>query len=499
MRIAYNTSEIQEAVESCKRESLKSFGDDRVLVEKYLQKPRHVEVQVFADEHGNCVYLFERDCSVQRRHQKIIEEAPGPGITPELRQRIGTAAVNAARAVGYRGAGTVEFIVENNEFFFMEMNTRLQVEHPITEMITRQDLVDWQIQVASGFPLPLKQEELKIHGHAFEARVYAENPNNDFLPGTGKLEFLSQPTESANVRVDTGVRQGDSVSVFYDPMIAKLVVWDVDRHAALRRLIQNLSQYHIAPLHTNLEFLIHLAQHPQFEAGNVHTGFIQEHKSELFAADTATVPARVLAIAKLFELLSLREQQKQQNVKSKDPFSPFQLSDGHRIGLRDVNQSQFTGEDKQNYKVGLSVIDGQFSITVSQTSGPHTFDKVSASLEGPTLKAHIDGQYITAVVFEEGEVYHIMTDQQHYKLTKQIQKYTTKQADGGSLKSPMPGRIIKQFVSIGDKVKKGQPLLILEAMKMEHKISSPADGTVKAIHFPVDSQVSQGVSLITIA
>jgi len=371
MRIAYDTSEIQEAVDSCKRESLKSFGDDRVLVEKYLQKPRHIEVQVFADNHGNCVYLFERDCSVQRRHQKIIEEAPAPGISAELRERLGTAAVNAARAVGYRGAGTVEFIVEDNEFYFMEMNTRLQVEHPITEMITRQDLVEWQLKVAEGFPLPLLQDQLKIHGHAFEARVYAENPKNNFLPGTGRLDFLSQPATSENVRVDTGVRQGDEVSVFYDPMIAKLVVWDVDRHAALRRLIANLAQYHIAPLQTNLEFLINLASHPEFEAGNVHTGFIGEHHAALLEEGVVRVPQVVLALGVLSKILSAKKAQDERQARTNDPYSPWFKSDSHRVGNSSVDTITFRGEDNHDYIIGVTHDSetGTMEITVQHPDG----------------------------------------------------------------------------------------------------------------------------------
>jgi len=499
MRIAYSKDDIFEAVESCKRESKKSFGDDRVLVEKYLQVPRHIEVQVFADFHGNCVYLFERDCSVQRRHQKIIEEAPAPGLSDEMRESIGRSAVDAARAVGYRGAGTVEFIVENDQFYFMEMNTRLQVEHPITEMITKQDLVAWQIAVAQGLPLPLKQEELKIHGHAFEARIYAENPRNDFLPGTGQLDFVSQPAPSEHVRVDTGVRQGDEVSIFYDPMIAKLVVWDVDRHAALRRLIANLSQYHIAPLQTNIEFLISLAEHPDFQAGHVHTGFIQQHHSALFAADSSAVPGWVQCIAALAAHLQEAERQREAQHASLDPCSPWAQADSYSTGTTWSAQTSYIGEDGVTYHVALAQKEGSYEVTVHSDKQPsHTFREVTAKLEGSLLTAHLDGRYIQAVVFEHEDAYHVMVDAARYKLEKVKAKFATAAVASGSLKAPMPGKIIKAFVSVGDSVKKGQPLLVLEAMKMEHQIKSPTDGVVKAIHFPMNSQVSQSSTLVTL-
>eukprot|EP01130_Rhizamoeba_saxonica_P008240 TRINITY_DN332_c0_g1_i1.p1 TRINITY_DN332_c0_g1~~TRINITY_DN332_c0_g1_i1.p1 ORF type:complete len:481 (+),score=115.78 TRINITY_DN332_c0_g1_i1:73-1515(+) len=276
MRIVRESKDFIEALESCKSESLDSFKDDNVLVEKFLTKPRHIEVQVFADKLGDCVYLYERDCSVQRRHQKIIEEAPGPSVTPELRKTLGEAAVNAAKAVNYVGAGTVEFIVEDDTFYFMEMNTRLQVEHPVTEMITGVDLVDWQIKIAEGNAIPITQENIPLRGHSFEARVYAEKPDDGFLPDVGKLEYLSPPEEELGyVRVETGVRQGDEVSVYYDPMIAKLVVWDQDRDSAMRRLKNMLQDYHIVGPSTNIQFMMRVLDHHKFQDGDFDTNFIQ--------------------------------------------------------------------------------------------------------------------------------------------------------------------------------------------------------------------------------
>ncbi|MDP6198557.1 MAG: acetyl-CoA carboxylase biotin carboxylase subunit, partial [Porticoccaceae bacterium] len=283
MRAVHNEAEFEQALVSAKREALNSFNDDIMLVEKYLLQPRHVEIQVFCDSHNNAVYLFERDCSVQRRHQKVIEEAPAPGMSEDLRQQMGEAAIKAAAAINYQGAGTVEFLLDSQgEFFFMEMNTRLQVEHPVTEMISGQDLVEWQLRVASGEPLPLTQEQLSINGHAFEARIYAEDPDQDFLPATGCLSLLSPPRENAHVRVDTGVVEGDEVSIYYDPMIAKLVVWDSDRDRALARLAQALSEYQVAGLTTNIGFLYNLATSEAFQNAEIDTGYIEQHKQEIF-------------------------------------------------------------------------------------------------------------------------------------------------------------------------------------------------------------------------
>src|SRR5210317_225649 len=283
MRQVWSAGEFDEALAAARRESAASFGDDTMLVEKYLTKPRHVEFQVFCDNHGNGIYLAERDCSVQRRHQKVIEEAPAPGMSEALRKEMGHAAVKSAQAIDYRGAGTVEFLLdEDGSFYFMEMNTRLQVEHPVTEMITGQDLVEWQLLVASGAPLPLSQDQVRINGHAFEARVYAEDPDNDFLPVTGTLGFLQPPEESAHVRVDTGVRQGDEISVYYDPMIAKLIVWDESRERALDRLATALSEYRIGGTVTNLDFLYNLATTEAFAQADLDTGFIEKHAESIF-------------------------------------------------------------------------------------------------------------------------------------------------------------------------------------------------------------------------
>lgn len=333
MRIVRSEKEFQEQLESARREAKKSFNDDAMLIEKFVDTPRHVEVQVFGDHHGNAVYLFERDCSVQRRHQKIIEEAPGPGIKPEVRKKLGEAAVRAAKAVNYVGAGTVEFIMDSkHNFYFMEMNTRLQVEHPVTEMITGTDLVEWQLRIAAGEKIPLSQEEITLRGHAFEARIYAEDPNNNFMPGAGPLVHLSTPRADLTTRIETGVRQGDEVSMHYDPMIAKLVVWAADRQAALTKLKYSLRQYNIVGLHTNIDFLLSLSGHPEFEAGNVHTDFIAQHRKELLP-DRKTTAKEFLCHAALALILKEKAVSDVFKIQTQDQYSPFASSSGRRLNI----------------------------------------------------------------------------------------------------------------------------------------------------------------------
>ena len=327
MRVVNQAGEFAEALASAKREAASSFGDDRVLIEKYLTRPRHIEMQVFADTHGDCLHLFERDCSVQRRHQKILEEAPAPGMTAERRRQMGEAAVAAAKAVGYVGAGTVEFIAEpGGRFYFMEMNTRLQVEHPVTEMITGLDLVEWQLRVAAGEALPLAQEQLSISGHAIEARIYAEDPARGFLPTAGCVEHLRQPQPNAHVRIDSGVQAGDEVGVHYDPMIAKLIAWDRDRPSALRWLRSALGEYQVAGVTTNLSFLSAVTAHPAFadadhDPGSLDTGLIERHRAALFP-ESAPVPDAILAIAVLSESLRMDREAASVAASSTDPYPP---------------------------------------------------------------------------------------------------------------------------------------------------------------------------------
>ena len=331
MRISLDSNEFGQQLESARREAMKAFGDDSMLIEKFVENPRHIEVQVFGDSFGNYVYLFERDCSVQRRHQKIIEEAPAPHINDSIRHELGTAAVRAAKAVNYLGAGTVEFIFDpkDKKFYFMEMNTRLQVEHPITEMITGTDLVEWQLRVAAGQKLPLKQNELKISGHSFEARIYAEDPDNNFMPGAGPLLRLETPEPSAEVRIETGVRAGDEVSVHYDPMIAKLVVWGHDRDSALRKLRHSLSEYNIVGLKSNVDFLLRLSDHNQFRDGNVYTDFIRDYGKDLLQQQQTTPQVLCSAVVALILNAKLKETERNRNPLER--LSPFGVCDNKRL------------------------------------------------------------------------------------------------------------------------------------------------------------------------
>ena len=461
MRAVYAEADFDEALAAAKREALNSFNDDIMLVEKYLLKPRHVEIQVFCDSHANAVYLFERDCSVQRRHQKVIEEAPAPGMTETLRQQMGETAIKAALAINYEGAGTVEFLLDaQGEFFFMEMNTRLQVEHPVTEMISGQDLVEWQLRVASGEPLPRTQDQLTINGHAFEARIYAEDPDHDFLPATGRLTVLQPPLESAHVRVDTGVVEGDEVSIYYDPMIAKLIVWDTDRERALQRLTQALSEYRISGLTTNIGFLYNLAISQAFQNGDVDTGYIEEHEAEIFRQRDRDIDyAAPLAAAAIFKL---REQQAQiQAAHSTEPNSPWHLCNSWglppsalTIQIQQAEVSVATSANQSDLaNTSIAITESGFDLFT-----PEGF--FHCSEVGPDLGLDTDN------------------------------------TDGGSLRAPMNGTVVSLLIETGTPVSKGDTLLVMEAMKMEHTIDAPADGMVTEFYFQPGDLVDGGADLL---
>lgn len=484
MKIVTEKENFLEQLASAKREAKNFFGNDHVLIERYLTKPRHIEFQVFADTHGNVVYLFERDCSVQRRHQKIIEEAPAPGLSQLTREQMGTAAVNAARAVGYVGAGTVEFIVdEDNTFYFMEMNTRLQVEHPVSEMITGQDLVEWQIQVASGNKLPLEQKDLKINGHSFEARIYSENPKNNFLPTTGQLKYLKPPPEIENyVRVESGVRQGDEVSIFYDPMIAKLVVWGKDRDEALKRLKLNLDDYQIVGLPNNIEFLKNVCVHPEFRKGNVFTNFIPKHFDQLFPKEVIDVKAYIFASIGVF----LTQVKQYQNDSS-----PWSTLTGFRVNDHLKRTISFL-EDKK--KVDIILRDDAFEVIVNGDAYAVT---ATFNSETNELVAFVDNvKHISNVVILDSSVT-VFTNGTKYELTTDVLKIGMDGHDSaGSLKSPMPGKIIQVPIKVGDHIQKGKTLIIMEAMKMEHVIKAPYDGVVKKIFFKPGDMVQKSTNLV---
>ncbi|NDP62737.1 acetyl/propionyl/methylcrotonyl-CoA carboxylase subunit alpha [Polaromonas sp.] len=501
MRAVEKSEDFAAALASCKREAINSFGNDTVLVEKYAQRPRHIEIQVFGDMHGNYVYLFERDCSVQRRHQKVLEEAPAPGMTPEMRAQMGEAAVAAARAVNYVGAGTVEFIVEQRadgsmNFFFMEMNTRLQVEHPVTEAITGLDLVEWQLRVASGEPLPLAQDQLKINGHAIEARICAENPDNNFLPTTGTLHVYDKPVCTAferadlsnagiAVRIDDGVRQGDTISPFYDSMVAKLIVHGQTREEALARMDEALAQTRIVGLSTNVQFLRYVVRSPSFAEANLDTALIPREEAVLFKQEPVGLPmAAASAIAQT--LLS------EKAAEGSDPFSRRDGWQTHGVTQRPF-EFDFKGEPaKATLTYGH---DGALQLAVGDVSGPLVFAKNAHGID-----IQFAGQRLTATVYTQGEVDHVFTARGATQITAidLLAHAGESHAEGGRLTAPMPGKILSFSVKAGDKVTKGQPLAVMEAMKMEHTIAAPADGVVEELLYAPGDQVTEGSELLKI-
>ncbi len=493
MRLVEKSGDFPDALASCKREAISSFGDDHVLIEKYITKPRHIEIQVFADSLGDCVYLFERDCSVQRRHQKVLEEAPAPGMTDARRHEMGKAAVAAAKAVGYVGAGTVEFIAnQDGSFYFMEMNTRLQVEHPVTEMITGQDLVEWQLRVAAGQPLPLAQEQLQIRGHALEARIYAEDANKGFLPSTGKLVRLSPPAETINVRVDTGVEEGDEITPFYDPMIAKLIVWDEHRDAALARMRKALADYQVAGVTTNIDFLSRLVACPAFAGADLDTGLIERQKDFLFPA-TQAVPRDALLVATVGELLWEQHEAKVAAKASGDPWSPWHARDGWRMNLSAARTISFK-DGEVLVDVQVRYHRDQWQITLA---GETTLAR-GKKLEGDRFAVELDDRRLIASVVAVDDKRSIFLNGSTYSLLRDdpLHRVDAGDSHGGGLTAPMPGKVVALLAQPGQKVEKGTPLLILEAMKMEHTITAPATGTVKAFCYAAGEQVADGAALV---
>ncbi|EJL84884.1 acetyl/propionyl-CoA carboxylase, alpha subunit [Polaromonas sp. CF318] len=495
MRAVDKSEDFEAALASCKREAINSFGDDAVLVEKYAQRPRHIEIQVFGDTHGNYVYLFERDCSVQRRHQKVLEEAPAPGMTEAMRQQMGEAAVAAARAVNYVGAGTVEFIVEQRSdgsmnFFFMEMNTRLQVEHPVTEAITGLDLVEWQLRVASGEKLPLAQEQLRINGHAIEARICAETPDNNFLPATGSLHVYKKPAHTAfergQVRVDDGVREGDAISPYYDSMVAKLIVHGATREEALARLDDALAQTRIVGLSTNVQFLRYVVRSPSFAKANLDTALIQREEAVLFKQEPVGL-AMAAAAAVARQLLDERA------LAGADPFSRRDGWRSHGVVQRRF-EFEFHGEPA---KAALTYgHDGALHLALGDVAGPLLFTETAQGIE-----IQFAGQRMTAAVYAQGELDHVFTARGATQILSidLLAHAGEAQAEGGRLTAPMPGKVVSFAVKAGDKVSKGQPLAVMEAMKMEHTIAAPADGTVQELLYAPGDQVNEGAELLKIA
>ncbi|MEX3971112.1 acetyl-CoA carboxylase biotin carboxylase subunit [Paraburkholderia caribensis] len=500
MRVVTRTEEFDAALASCKREAASSFGNDRVLIEKYLTRPRHVEVQVFADRHGGAVYLFDRDCSVQRRHQKVLEEAPAPGLQPHVRRAMGEAAVAAARAVNYVGAGTVEFIMtEGGEFYFMEMNTRLQVEHPVTEMVTGLDLVEWQLRVAAGEPLPLAQDQLRIEGHAIEARIYAEHPARGFLPSTGTLKHLRMPQgvefslgvggERAPVRIDSGVREGDTITPFYDPMIAKLIVHGASREEALKRMSQALRGCEVVGPHTNVEFLQRIVASVPFSTGDLDTGLIERHHDALFApVEKPFLEALALACGALLT----REGGVAHGASPWDALSHWRLNGGYTqtLNWRDI-------EKETAFAVVFSRDGETRTLTHDGRTEPFSWWTGAGQHE---YGATIGAAHVTGRVFIDGDTFHVFCRGE--ALAFEWQNLLAHAADAehgeGRLTAPMPGKVIAVLVEQGAVVEKGQPLIVMEAMKMEHTIGAPAAGKVAEVLYAVGDQVTDGAQLLVL-
>ena len=516
MRLVEKSDDFIEALASCKREAISSFGNDSVLIEKYALRPRHIEIQVFGDTHGNYVYLFERDCSVQRRHQKVLEEAPAPDITQAMRDAMGTAAIHAARAVNYVGAGTVEFIVEQRDglpedkfggmnFYFMEMNTRLQVEHPVTEAITGLDLVEWQLRVASGEPLPKTQNELIINGHAIEARICAENPDNNFLPATGTLHVYRKPEHTAfnisDVRVDDGVREGDVISPYYDSMIAKLIVHAPTREQALAKLDHALAETRIVGLPNNVAFLRHVVQSDSFKHANLDTALIEREKAVLFGQQRGELPWLV-ATAIVNELSEEGQSQTQ---------DPFSKTDGWRA-YSDYNRPFDLVYHDKRLRAEMSKVNGKaFHLTISEvaTNDEKKTDTLTQVFAGEvrylphdedTFMLWIDGKRQQLQAWLNNEQVYVFSNRASDVITlvDSMAHVGEVARDGGSLKSPMPGQVVAFRVAVGDRVKKGQPLAVIEAMKIEHTISAPTDGMVIELLFKAGDLVADGDELLKI-
>ena len=495
MRQVWSEKEFSQALNAAKRESMASFGDDHMLVEKYLTRPRHVEIQVFCDTHGNGVYLFERDCSVQRRHQKIIEEAPAPNMSQSVREKMGEAAILAAKAINYVGAGTVEFLLdEDDSFYFMEMNTRLQVEHPVTEMITREDLVHWQLTIAEGKPLPKQQNELTLTGHAFEARIYAEDPNNEFLPSTGTLRLLRTPKENDVVRVDTGVVEGDEVSVFYDPMIAKLVVWGENREIALKRLISALGDYYIDGVSTNIDFLKRVATHPAFVAAELTTTFVEKHHDSLFSAtseDAASDDTQVnIPVMALLSLLNRKVSRSDKTPSVWSTVGAWRANASHTETLTLLCNQEEVHVGVKHQRHGT---EDAWELSVGDNSY-----NVKGKLVDSALHATINGYKSTFTYSDNDGVFTLFNKDTLAKFSLISASLGDDNDDNGdaNFSAPMNGTIVAHLVEKGVLVKKGEPILVMEAMKMEHSIIAPHDGAVEEFFFNPGELVDGGATLL---
>ncbi|GAB3095495.1 acetyl/propionyl/methylcrotonyl-CoA carboxylase subunit alpha [Lysobacter terrae] len=504
MRIVRSSAEFATNLESCQREARNAFGRDRVLLERYVEKPRHIEIQVFADTHGHTLHLNERECSAQRRYQKVLEESPSPFLTPQLRDAMGQAAVMAARAIDYVNAGTVEFIVgQDGGFYFMEINTRLQVEHPVTELVTGLDLVEWQLRVASGEALPLAQQDIRQQGHAIEVRLYAEDPEAGFLPGSGKLERLRLPATTDHVRIDSGVVEGDTVTIFYDPMIAKLIVWDRDRPRALARLRDALAQCDIAGPKSNVEFLERLARHPAVVEGTIDTGYLDRHLDEFVPQDAGTADADLLVAATVAHLLAQERATYEHAQASNDPTSPWAIADGWRLGHGGHRSLAFLHRG-QRIELRTHGNNGAYRIEGIDLGAPVHIS--GARFEGEQLSLRIGDAPATSrsrrfAVLELGRQLVVHDGTQRLGL-EPVAMYRHEQAAAGGgadrVTAPMPGRVVVVRAAPGDKVEAGQEVMVIEAMKMELSLKAPRAGTIAEVRAAGGDFVEADAVLVTL-
>ncbi|KAJ0946333.1 putative methylcrotonoyl-CoA carboxylase [Helianthus annuus] len=529
MRIVQSPKEFVDSFLGAQREAAASFGVNTILLEKYITRPRHIEVQVFGDKQGNVVYLYERDCSVQRRHQKIIEEAPAPDILSDFRTRLGQAAVSAAKAVGYHNAGTVEFIVDtlSGEFYFMEMNTRLQVEHPVTEMIVGQDLVEWQIRVANGESLPLDQAQIPLSGHAFEARIYAENVSRGFLPATGVVQYYHPLPVSETVRVETGVEEGDTVSMHYDPMIAKLVVWGENRAAALVKLKDSLSKFQVAGLPTNIEFLYKLANHRAFANSELETHFIDQFKDDLLATpnDSASAEAAYDTAKHSAALVAACICEKERTLLKKSPpgglpvwytHVPFRLNHHATRTIELEWENEYRDNTLEHLTLSIDYLpNGNYLIKMGENSFNH-LEATVTHLGDHDFRVEADGisknVNLASYVTDQTEHFHIWHGSDHHHHFKQklgldlldnLETHDHRHRESashppGTVAAPMSGLVVKILVKDGMKVEEGQPMLVMEAMKMEHVIKAPSSGIVSGLQVTLGQQVSDNSVLFNV-
>ncbi len=495
MRRVGNPGNFAGSLAAVQRESRSAFGDERVILEKYLDEARHIEIQVFGDQHGNWVHLFERECSLQRRNQKIIEESPAAGMPGSLRQDMTEAAIACAKAIRYVGAGTVEFLLPpDHSFYFMEMNTRLQVEHPVTEMVTGLDLVEWQIRVAAGHPLPCQQPAIPLSGHAIEARIYAESPEQGFLPTPGKVHYLEEPETNAGTRVDTGVQSGDEISVYYDPMIAKLIVWAGTRNEAISSIAKALQDYHVLGLDNNIPFLQRLIHHSAFKNGDYHTRFVENHMEELLAGSRRHFN-RALMLAGSCFLLARNPPDPLPDPGHCDHWSPWKKNDLWQNGLKRT-LSIVLEQGSERHTVGISNHPGGLLFHLPGENVEARLPDITAH----RVTLHTAGGEFTGVMAAAGSVLFLRYRNEHYRF-----KHIDRRFDGPStvdsahsLNAPMPGSVVSISVGEGQTVMEGEPVMVIEAMKMEHQIRAPRPGKVRSIHFAEGDQVTEGQALLEI-